>query len=149
MSNNAPKDNEARRFSVFLTPAWEDFAYLDQLIRETCARYDLPPFEPHVTVYSGMFTDPALLRKAIDAAVAGVSPITLHVRGIGCMHDYFKTLFIEFEEHPLLRRINDRLNVECGDVSQSELLPHLSLLYAELPLEEKKALAARTLHRPR
>ncbi len=145
MSENPPMDNGPKRCSVFLTPAGDDFVYLDGLIKETSAKYDLLPFEPHVTVYSGMFTDPALLRKAIDAAVAGVSPITLHVRGIGCTHNYFKTLFIEFEEHPLLRRINDRLNEECGDVSQYELLPHLSLLYAELPLEEKNALAARTL----
>jgi putative hydrolase of the HAD superfamily len=138
-------DNEARRCSVFLTPAGDDFAYLDGLIRETSAKYDLPPFEPHVTLYSGMFPDTGVLRRAIDAAVAGISPITLAVRGIGCTSEYFKTLFIEFEEHPLLRHIHDRLKEECGDVSTYELAPHLSLLYADLPLGEKEALAARTL----
>ena len=46
MSDNAQKENEARRCSVFLTPAREDFAYLDRLIRETCAGFDLPPLNP-------------------------------------------------------------------------------------------------------
>jgi putative hydrolase of the HAD superfamily len=91
-----------------------------------------------------MFPDPLVLQKAIDAAVVGISPITLRVRGIGCTPDYFKTLLIEFEEHPLLRRIHDRLKEGFSDVSHYELVPHLSLLYADLPLREKEALARRT-----
>jgi putative hydrolase of the HAD superfamily len=137
-------DNEASRCSVFLTPAREDFAYLDGLIRETCAICALPPFEPHVTLYSGIFPDPPLLIKALDAAVAGVSPITLAVRGIGCTPEYFKTLFIKFYEHPLLRRIHERLKEDCGDLSPYLLAPHLSLLYADLPLKGKEALARLT-----
>ena len=137
-------DNGPRRCSVFLTPAVDDFDYLDGLIRETCAICDLPPFEPHVTLYSGMFPDPPLLRKAINAAVTGVSPITLAVRGIGCTPEYFKSLFIEFEEQPLLRLIHERLKEECGDLSSYVLAPHLSLLYADMPLREKEALAATT-----
>ncbi len=144
MSDNVPKNNEARRCSVFLTPALEDFTYLDGLIRERCAGLDLPPFEPHVTLYSGMFSDTALLESAMEAAVAGGPPITLSVRGIGCTPEYFKALFIEFEEHPLLRRIHERVKQECGDLEPYEFAPHLSLLYADLPIEEKEALAART-----
>ena len=141
MSGNPPMDNRTRRCSVFLNPAGDDFAYLDGMIKEICAKFDLPPFEPHVTVYSGMFPDTAVLQKAIDAAVAGVPPIALRVSGIGCTPDYFKTLFIEFDEHPLLRRIHDRVKEECRDVSPYELAPHLSLLYADLPLGEKAVLA--------
>jgi putative hydrolase of the HAD superfamily len=144
MSDNVPKDNEARRCSVFLTPAGDDFAYIDRLIREMCARYCLPPFEPHVTLYSGMFSDTSVLRRAISAAVAGVSPITLAVRGIGCTPEYFKTLFIEFEEHQLLSRIHEQLKEECGELAPYEFAPHLSLLYADLPFGEKESLVART-----
>lgn len=136
-------DNRAKRCSVFLTPAGDDFAYLERLIRETCAGCALPPFEPHVTLFSGMFPDPFLLEKWVDAAVAGVSQITLAVRGIACTPEYFKALFIEFEEHPVLRRIHERLKGECSDLSPYGLSPHLSILYAELPLREKEALAAR------
>jgi putative hydrolase of the HAD superfamily len=137
-------DKVLTRCSVFLTPAGDDFAYLDGFIREMCASYDLPPFEPHVTLYSGTFPDLAVLQKAIEAAMAGVSPIKLAVRGIGCTPDYFRTLFVEFEEHPILRLIHDRVKKECGDLSPSLLAPHLSLLYADLPLKEKESLARRT-----
>jgi putative hydrolase of the HAD superfamily len=138
-------DNGPRRCSVFLSPAMDDFAYLAGLICETCAKYDVSPFEPHVTIYSGVFLDAAVLRKDIDAAVAGVSPIILSSLGIGYSADYFKTLFIEFEEHPLLRCIHNRLEKAYCDFSSYVLRPHLSLLYADLPLKEKDELARRTL----
>jgi len=77
--------------------------------------------------------------------VAGVPPITLAVCGIACTPEYFKTLFIVFEEHPLLRHIHDRMKQECSDLDPYEFAPHLSLLYADLPLGEKEALTARTL----
>ena len=144
MSGNTLMDSGPKRCSVFLTPAGDDFVYLDGFIREMCASYDLPPFEPHVTLYSGTFPDPAVLQKALAAAVAGLSPITLAVRGIGCTPDYFRTLFVEFEEHPILRLIHERVKEECGDLSPYMPAPHLSLLYADLPLKEKESLASRT-----
>jgi putative hydrolase of the HAD superfamily len=96
-----------------------------------------------VTLYSGTFTDPPLLEKAVDAAVAGLPPIILTVRGVACTPEYFKTLFIEFEEQPILRRIHGCLKEKCGDLSPYRLAPHLSLLYADLPLKEKELLAGR------
>jgi putative hydrolase of the HAD superfamily len=91
-----------------------------------------------------LFSDPSILRKEIVAAVADVSSITLRVLGIGCTPDYFKTLFIEFEENQLLSRIHHRLEERFSDVFHYELVPHLSLLYADLPFKEKEALARRT-----
>ena len=135
--------NEPRRCSVFLTPAPDDFASLARMITEISAKYDAPPFEPHVTLYSGLFPDPAAVGKGLTAAVSGTPPLTLRVRGIGCTTDYFKTLFIEFEENALLRDLHDRIQAACGVDSGHELRPHLSLLYADLPLGDKQSLARR------
>jgi putative hydrolase of the HAD superfamily len=135
--------DEPRRCSVFLTPAPDDFAWLAGMIGELSARFDAPPFEPHVTVYSGMFPDPAVVQKALAALVSGMPPIILRMRGIGCTADYFMTLFIEFEEDSLLRNLHDRIKAACGVDTGYELIPHLSLLYAELPLRDKQSLAHR------
>lgn len=132
----------ATRFSFFLTPAADDCAYAGLLIREIGAAYDAPPFEPHVTLHTGPFSALPPLREAVAAAVAGVPPLTLRVMGVGCSAEYFKTLYIEFEESPLLSMLHGRLRAGCGD-SGYELHPHLSLLYGEMPLREKEALAQR------
>ncbi|HET6420768.1 MAG TPA: 2'-5' RNA ligase family protein [Geobacteraceae bacterium] len=133
------------RYSVFLTPSGADFAYTANLIREMCGKYDEFPFEPHVTVYSGTFSDLDRLKKLLSSAVAGIGPITLRVRGVGCKEDYFKSLFIEFHENTALRGIHERIRAMVETESGYELVPHLSLLYSEMPLTEKQALAKRVI----
>lgn len=144
MTEKIIPESISRRCSVFLTPAPADFAYLAGVIRELSSKFDVTPFEPHVTVYSGEFPDPALLVKGLVEGVAGIPPLNLRVRGIGCTPEYFRTLFVEFEEDRQLRLLHDRIKAGCGVDTGYALFPHLSLLYAELPLREKEALARRT-----
>lgn len=132
-----------QRFSLFLTPCAADYDYLDRMIRETSAACAAAPFEPHVTVYSGRLVAPDLLEKGVRRAVDGVGPVSLRFAGIGFGLEYFKSLYIEFEESAALRAIHDRLKRELGEDSGYRLIPHLSLLYSEIPIAEKEALARR------
>jgi len=141
MTEKVIQNNQPRRCSIFLTPARDDYATLAGVIGEMCNRFDLPPFEPHLTIFAGSFTDPAAVERTLEAAVAGLPPLTLRVSGIGCSAEYFKTLFIEFEEDSTLRFIHERIKGEWGISPAYELHPHLSLLYADLPLREKETLA--------
>ena len=134
-----------QRYSVFLTPGGADFAYTDNLIRELSGMYGAPLFEPHVTVYSGTLTDVDALKKAISTAVSGIRPFALRVRRVGCGESYFKSLFIEFEENLILREIHDRIRAGMEIESGYELIPHLSLLYSDMPLLHKEALAKRVI----
>lgn len=130
-----------QRFSLFLTPCAADFRHLEAVIRDLCTGSSSPPFEPHVTVYSGRLTDPVLLKRAVTAAVAGMLPLRLKVTGIGFSMEYFRSLFVEFEESPALRGVHDRLKAGVGEDSGYVLVPHLSLQYCDNPLEVKEALA--------
>jgi putative hydrolase of the HAD superfamily len=132
-----------QRYSIFLTPSGADFTYTDNLIREMCGKYDGPAFEPHVTVYSGEFSDLDALRKVVSDAVYGVRPFSLCIRKVGCGEEYFKSLYIEFEENPVLLEIHERIRAGVKTESRYELVPHLSLLYSDMPLRHKEALAKR------
>jgi len=132
-----------QRYSVFLTPSGADFTYTANLIREMCGKFDGPAFEPHVTVYSGVFSDLDTLKKLVSAAVSGIRPFSLRVRWVGCGEEYFKSLFIEFEEDPVLRKIHERMRAGVETESAYKLVPHLSLLYSDMPLRNKEALAKR------
>ena len=134
-----------QRYSVFLTPSGADFTYTADLIRELCGKYDGPPFEPHVTVYSGELSDLDALKMVVSAAVSGIRPFCLHVRRIGCSEEYFKSLFIEFEEDPILREIHEKIRAGAETGTGYELIPHLSLLYSDMPLRHKEALAKRVV----
>jgi putative hydrolase of the HAD superfamily len=137
--------NWPRRCALFLSPAPEDFALLAALIKEWCGRIDLPPFEPHVTLYTGTFAEPSVLGRAMAVAVEGIAPITLHVQGIGCTGEFYKSLFIDFGDDPFIRAIHERFRAESGVLSGYELHPHLSLVYSDLPLAEKESLAKEVL----
>ncbi len=133
------------RYSVFLTPSGADFDYTADLIREICRKYGGYPFEPHVTVYSGTFSDLDKLKKLLSGAVAGIRPFDLQMCGVGFSEDYFKSLYIEFKDNPTLREIHGRMRSGLETDSGYELIPHLSLLYSDMPLGDKRALAKRVV----
>jgi putative hydrolase of the HAD superfamily len=138
---------EHRRFSVFLVPAAGDFRWAEGVIRELAARYDAPPFEPHLTVYGGPFAaeeELAPLRRVLADLAAETGPITLPITGLGVTAEYFKTLFVSFGDEPRLRRLHEAVRGAVPRDSGYELVPHLSLLYADIPLAAKE-MAARTV----
>jgi len=130
-----------QRYSIFLTPSEPYFAYLETLIRELCGKHGGHPFEPHVTLYSGDLRDMGALKVALSAATQGIGPFTLDVKGIECREEYFRSLFIAFEENPVPAEVNARIRDGLGMESGYELSPHLSLLYSDMPLRDKTALA--------
>ena len=135
------------RFSVFLIPAQDDRSWAQGVIAELAARYDAPSFEPHVTVYGGSFAEDAELepvRRVLAGGAAEGGPITLRVTGLGVTEEYFKTLFVSFGEEPRLRRLHGLVKEAVVRDSGYELVPHLSLLYADIPLAAKEV-AARTV----
>ncbi|QSV46209.1 HAD-IA family hydrolase [Geobacter benzoatilyticus] len=137
----------SRRFSVFLVPAADDRRWAEGVIRELAARYDAPPFEPHVTVYGGSYdTDADLepVRRALAEAAAGTGPITLRVTGLGVTEEYFRSLFVAFGDEPPLSRVHEMVKGAVAADSGHVLMPHLSLLYADMPLAAKE-MAARTV----
>lgn len=137
------QDRAMQRFSVFLTPAKEDFIYAESLIQRLSSEYDAAPFEPHVTVFSGDLDDPEALMSLLLRLTRGVKPFCLRVKGIGCSEEYFRTLFVEFEESPALQDIYRAVREGVQKESGYRLVPHMSLLYKEMPLTQKEALAKR------
>jgi len=136
-----------RRFSVFLVPAADDYRWAEGVIREFAARYGTPAFEPHVTVYGGPFavkTELGPLRRVLAEVVPAMAPVTLRVAGLGVTEEYFRSLFVSFGEEPSLRRLHEAVKQAVASDSGYELVPHLSLLYADIPLEVKE-MAARTV----
>jgi putative hydrolase of the HAD superfamily len=129
------------RYSVFLTPSHTDFDYTVALIGKLCARYGGVPFEPHVTVYSGEFSDPDILVKAVSTAVSDIGPFSLPVRRIGWGESYFRSLYVEFGENPELREIHERIRNGVESDSGYVLFPHLSLHYGDQPQSDREAAA--------
>jgi 2'-5' RNA ligase len=94
-------------------------------------------------VRSGNLVDLDTLKRVVSAAVSGIRPFPLPVRRIGCSETYFRSLFIEFEKTQPLQEIRAGLLSGLETEPADEFVPHLSLLYSEMPLRHKQALAKR------
>ncbi|MFN2507764.1 MAG: 2'-5' RNA ligase family protein [Chthoniobacterales bacterium] len=126
--------------AYWLAPAFPAREFLVELIVDLAARYDAPPFEPHVTLYSSR-EKPEVAREILSRTAAGFSPISLVVRGVEYSKKFTKTLFVQFEPDLRLSQLSQTLREASSHPRDYELNPHLSLLYAKIPDREKATLA--------
>jgi 2'-5' RNA ligase superfamily len=112
-------------------------------IGELAQRYNTPVFTPHVTIYGETIDhepNSSEIHALLEEAVREVSPIILQVTGVSASEKFTKTLFVEFADSPELSRLCSRFK-QLSSNADYELRPHLSLLYAHLPPNEKQTLA--------
>jgi putative hydrolase of the HAD superfamily len=128
-------------FSVWLKPQHSDSVEIARLIAGLNEKYGTPKFEPHLTLYSGAGTDRDSLRRVVAEQIAGLEPITLKILGIRASEEYFKTLFIEFEDNVLLNDLNRKIKAALKQDSGYTLRPHLSLMYLDLEIDLKWEIA--------
>ena len=117
------------------TAAREVFA---EKIHELARRFDAPVFAPHVSVFIAPENsrDPAEILHELGAVM-----IKLTIRSIRFSEQFTKTLFVQFEQSVPLQEMGDRIWKASGASERYVIDPHLSLLYASLAAEKKKALA--------
>ncbi|PYK68951.1 MAG: hypothetical protein DME45_04780 [Verrucomicrobia bacterium] len=117
------------------TAAREVFA---EKIHELARRFDAPVFAPHVSVFIAPENsrDPAEILHELGAVM-----IKLTIRSIRFSKQFTKTLFVQFEQSVPLQEMGDRIWKASGASERYVIDPHLSLLYASLAAEKKKALA--------
>ena len=133
------------RYSVFLTPARNDFDHTAGIIRELCAKYGGEPFEPHLTVHSGDLADPDRLKRVVSGAASETAPFSLRIRRVARGESFFRALYFEFEENSELHLLRERILTGTGIESTGNFVPHLSLLYGNMSLHRKQASAGRVI----
>jgi hypothetical protein len=106
-------------------------------IREFATRFDAPVFAPHVSV----FVAPENSRRPAEI-LRELGPVTikLTIRSVRFSEQFTKTLFVQFERSALLQEVGDRIWKASGSPDRYVIDPHLSLLYASLAADKKKAL---------
>ncbi len=115
---------------------------LSRVIADLSTRYSTPAFDPHITLFSGLgAAQPELLKKC-----AGLSRLLhafdIRLTTIESRDEYFRALFMRAEPAGEL----EAANAEAGELflvkEARPFLPHLSLLYGDIPAKEKHNLMA-------
>jgi len=136
--------SQAVRFAVWLMPDETCEPPLRALIDGFSRRFGTPPFDPHLTLFSGQCRDLAVLSGGL-AHLAGMdAPIALAVKGLRHSRQFFKTLFAALAAPASLTTSARSARDLLDPSSDYRLRPHVSLLYREMPAAERRALIAET-----
>ena len=125
--------------AYWLMPAEPARSFFASIVRELATRFDVPLFEPHLTVYagSGGAVDP---NDTLHRSFAGSDPFQLSVRDVQTSDQFTKTLFVQFEPDPRLAEISFALRRASSSDQEYELNPHLSLIYRTMEAAVKSEL---------
>jgi Cyclic phosphodiesterase-like protein len=126
------------KFAVWLTPAPSDRRWISKVIQDFAAEYSAPIFEPHLTVYSGVYGPEEGLEPIVTKATASLSPLTLQVTGLNYTKEFLKTGFIVFATSDRLIQLSKDIRDRLQMPMDYTLEPHLSLIYKDIPLDQKR-----------
>lgn len=129
-------------YSLWLTPRDAVSASLGELICGLSEIYKTPPFLPHVTLLASVSRPQAeVIARTLELALA-CGPFEIELGEPAFTDDYFRSLFIKVTPNPALLSAHRRAR-ELFNMPQEPYLPHLSVLYGNLPAAEKKTIIAR------
>jgi 2'-5' RNA ligase len=114
----------------------------DQLaatIDRLAAEHHAPRFEPHVTMAGVFRSGQQAAVQALTALAAGVRPFEVRFAAAGYEQAYFRALYLRAEPAPQLTALHEAARAAWA-LEPRPYVPHLSLLYADIAEEPKRAI---------
>jgi 2'-5' RNA ligase len=128
-----------KNFSVWLIPAQKDFEYFGSVINKMAREQGVPAFRPHVTIFVGQIDSLKKIEQILKTSANFPKPLSLQANGLDVTEAKFKTLFITLGNNEQLATLSSEIG-KSALKNDYQFKPHLSLLYKDMPLNEKKAL---------
>jgi 2'-5' RNA ligase len=126
--------------AYWLIPTEPARSYFQNIVNDLAKRYAAPEFEPHVTVHVG--TDcTETVDEVLSKAGRSSKKIALQVLSVSSSSEFIKTLFVRFTRSTPLQQLNQSIRTAAPDSSDYQLSPHLSLLYKQMSIRDRRLLA--------
>ena len=100
--------------------------------------YNAPAFIPHITAYGLVNMDLKILTDIVSRSIKNIEPFSVEKKSISFSNNFWKTLFIDFENNSSMLKINKKLTENLSKFSKYEFKPHSSLIYKNLNLKENQ-----------
>jgi 2'-5' RNA ligase len=125
--------------AYWLIPTEPARSYFQNIVNDLAKRYTAPKFEPHVTVHVG--TDcTETVDEVLSKAGRSSKKIALQVLNVSSSSEFIKTLFVHFTRSTQLQQLNQSIRIAAQDSSDYQLCPHLSLLYKQMSIQDRRLL---------
>lgn len=124
-------------FAIWTVPQDKDKEYLQKIVDDLSQKYNAPKFIPHLTFLGDTIIELNDLKNAIDKTFLDVKPFTAKTIKVSQSEVFFKTLFVEFEKDNFFTNLFNNLKLNLPQQTDYVFKPHISLLYKEMPEEER------------
>jgi 2'-5' RNA ligase len=130
------------RYSLWLMPKGDVRRRLAEAILDLSGKYSTSAFEPHVTL-AGSIVGPAReVESKMKHLARRIPPFTIRLTTVEGLEEYFRCLFIRVAlTHPIMSA-NEAAREIFRLPKRPAFMPHLSLLYGNLPCKEKERIIA-------
>jgi len=133
---------KASRYSLWLMPTGEVRQRLAAAILDLSREYAVPAFKPHVTLAGGIVGPAREVTSKMAELARRIPPFTIRLTEVDFLDEYFRCLFVRVATtHPIMKA-NQVGREVFGLEKQPAFMPHLSLLYADLPSAAKERIVA-------
>lgn len=129
---------DSATYSLWFEPSG-DIAYkLQERIKKLSEKYDTPVFSPHVTLLGSINSSETEAKSLTKTLASSLYPFELELTKAGYSDLFYQSLFIHVAKTKKLVEFQDRASRLFGAEGDEKYMPHLSLLYGDLPQKEKE-----------
>jgi 2'-5' RNA ligase len=130
-------------YSIWLLPDADADAthQLEGLISDYAQSYDdAPVFDPHITVLGGLTEDQDTVMEGTRTLIQDRAPFEVSFPRVHCSTTRYQCVFLLVEPTREILSLH-RDAVEIFEVAAGMYVPHLSLVYSDMSIEKRAALA--------
>lgn len=128
-------------YHLWLIPDPENGKKLKKLVSELSARFQTPRIAPHLSLLIRISGNESELVSKTKELARSLEPVRLRFREIGWMDDFHRCLFLRTEESEALAKARQIASSLFQASENREFIPHVSILYGNIPTETKKLIA--------
>ena len=129
-------------YYLWLKPDRDGYRQFAVLINSLSKRFGTPRFEPHITLLSRLLGTEAQLTPLILQLTARRTPFSVRCAGIEFTDDYFRCLFVSVKSNSALSSLHQDAKNVIPNQDARAFQPHVSLMYGDISVAEKLAIAA-------
>lgn len=129
---------KAKGYSLWLIPTGEIYGKFASLIKRLAEENNTPIFEPHVTLLGEIIQSEEDIVRKIEELALDQKQFPLTLTRIDYQNFYFRALFVKAEINESLLSLHNQTKMIIDMQNISPYMPHLSLLYGDLPISSKE-----------
>jgi hypothetical protein len=134
---------KATGYSIWLMPSGHAYNGFLELILQLSRDYGGPGFEPHVTLIGGLLGSKEEIVSKTVSLVDLLRPLTIKLENVDYLDEFFRCLFIRVKQTDDIVGAYSRAQDTFGLPPDMHWIPHLSILYCDLPSETKRKIIER------